>query len=142
MSSITAPSYETYQRIHRAMGYIYAGRLDQLEKGRHELDDEIYVNVMEYETKEEGIFESHHKVIDIHYIIEGEEKIEVAPEDQLEITQTYLEDGDYLLGHAKGEAYTLQKKQSMVVMPGEAHLPGLKVKEPVHVRKAVVKVPV
>lgn len=135
------PSYETYQRIHRAMEYIYAGKLDLLEKGRHDLDDEIYVNVMEYDTKTEGIFESHHRYIDIHYVICGEEKIEIAPEEQMKVTQEYQDDGDYVLGHAEGETYTLHEKQSMVVMPGEAHVPGLMLRDIQHVKKAVVKVP-
>ena len=47
-----APSFETYQRMHQALQLIESGEIDQLDFGRHDLTEKIYVNVMEYETKE------------------------------------------------------------------------------------------
>ncbi len=135
------PSFETYQRIHQAIQLIYSGKLDNLECGRHDLKEEIYVNVMEYETKENGVFESHHQCIDIHYLLAGTEQIEIADEKLFDVTSEYNYDGDYVLGNASGRRYTLYEKKPFVVMPGEAHLPGLKLGEKAKVKKAVVKVP-
>ena len=135
------PSFETYQRIHQALEIIGSGAIDLFDCGRHELTDEIYVNVMEYETKETGVFESHHRYIDIHYLIQGTERIEIADENKLDITTRYDEDGDYMLGNGSGTQYTIREKAPFVVMPGEAHLPGLKLGECTQVKKAVIKVP-
>ena len=135
------PLFETYQRIHQALEIIGSGKIDQLDCGRHELTDEIYVNVMEYETKEVGVFESHHRYIDIHYLIRGTERIEIADEDKLDITVSYDENEDYVLGNASGVQYTIKEKAPFVVMPGEAHMPGLKLGECAQVKKAVIKVP-
>ena len=135
------PSFETYQRIHQALEIAGSGVIDQLECGRHDLTQEIYVNVMEYETKEAGVFESHHRYIDIHYLIQGTERIEIVDEGTLDITTPYDENGDYVLGNGTGTQYTIREKVPFVVMPGEAHLPGLKLGEYEQVKKAVIKVP-
>ena len=135
-----SPSFETYQRIHQAIQLLESGTVDNLNLGRHDLTEDIYVNVMEYETKENGFFESHHKYIDIHYLISGAEQIEIADENFLEVTSEYDDGGDYILGTAAGTRYTLKEKRPFVVMPGEAHLPGLKQGECIRVKKAVVKV--
>lgn len=135
------PSFETYQRIHQAMQLIQLGAIDDLDCGRHDLTNGLYVDVMEYETKEKGVFESHHKYIDIHYLIMGTELIEIADEEKLIVTNEYDEDGDYVLGNAEGQKYELKEKTPSVVMSGEAHLPGLSLGEIAKVKKAVVKVP-
>ena len=135
------PSFETYQRVHQALEIVASGKIDHLDCGRHELTEEIYVNVMEYETKEAGVFEAHHRYIDIHYLIHGTERIEIANESKLDITVPYDENEDYVLGTASGEQYTIKEKVPFVVMPGEAHRPGLKLGECAQVKKAVLKVP-
>ena len=135
-------SYEILQKIHKAIAIIESGVIDSLELGRHELIDDIYVNVMEYETKDSGKFEAHHVTIDIHYPIDGSEQIEIVDEKELEITDSYNEDGDYVLGNANGIRYQIKEKSYFVVMPGEAHLTGLKDGEAVKIKKAVIKVPI
>ncbi len=86
--------------------------------------------------------EAHRKYIDIHYLLEGSENIEITNVETLTITKDYDEQTDALLGTAKGKPYLLEKGQFMVVFPEEAHLPGIKVNDCAEVKKAVVKVPV
>ena len=138
---IKTPDFETYQRLHRAFEYIASGAIDSLENGRHDLEDGIYVNVSDIELKEDGVFESHHKYIDIHYPITGSEKIITADEAALTVTKEYDGDADYMLGTAEGGiSYTVKAKQPFVVMPGEAHMPCLKADENAKIKKAVVKI--
>ena len=121
------------------MQLIGSGAVDHFDCGRHELTDEIYVDVMEYETKEVGIFESHHRFIHIHYLIHGIERIEIANEGKLSVLhyttkmmimflETHLEQIHYL------------EKVPFDVIPGEAYLSGLKVRECSEIKKAVIKV--
>lgn len=133
-------SFETYQRIHKAISFIESGDIDDLSLGRHEFEDGIYVNVMEYDTKDTGIFEPHHNFIDIHYLLIGSEQIEIADENLLDVTEQYSEAKDYVLGNAEGIRYLVKEKHPFVVMPGEAHLPGLKTDNVIKIRKAVIKV--
>lgn len=135
-------NYDMLERIQKAVAYIREGKLDNLECGRHELFDGIYVNVSKYQTKESGLFEAHRKYIDIHYLLEGSEIIEITDVKKLKITKDYDDQADALLGTAEGSSYLLKKGQFMVVFPEEAHMPGIKTAEDKEVKKAVVKVPV
>ncbi len=134
--------FDTYRRIHKALDLIASGAVDELEPGHYDLDEGIYVNVMEIETKDSGIFESHHQYADIHYPMIGSEQIELADEAGMAVTEAYDAEKDCVFGTAAGERYVIRTKQPFVVMPGEAHVPGLRDGECRKVRKAVVKVPV
>ena len=139
---IKTPDFDTYQRIHRAMEYISSGAIDALGPGRHDLGGGMYVNVSEIELKDDGVFESHHKYIDIHYPITGCEKIITADEASLSVTNEYDAEADYMLGTAEGGVtYTIRPKQPFVVMPGEAHIPCLKAGDDAKIMKAVIKIP-
>lgn len=83
----------------------------------------------------------HHKYIEIHYLIVGIEQIEIADEDEFSITDPYDENKDYVLGEVPGTRYILKERVPFVVMPGEAHLPELRLGERIKVKKVVVKVP-
>ncbi len=133
-------SFDTYRRIHKALDLIVSGALDGLDAGRHDLDEGIYVNIMEFETKDSGVFESHHQYVDIHYPITGSEQIELADEAEIAVTEAYDAEKDCVFGTATGERYVIRPKQPFVVMPGEAHVPGLRDGETRKIRKAVVKV--
>ena len=137
-----ALSYEMLMKLHKALDIIESGTLDNLYVGHYDLFDGVYVNIMKYETKEEGVFESHHEYIDVHYPIEGSEMIELLEEDKLKITEPYDKSKDCVFGKGKGESFLVREKQAFIVMPGEAHIPGLKDNEIGKVKKAVVKVPI
>lgn len=122
------------------MAIIDSGTIDDLPLGHHDLEDGICVNIMEIEMKDTGVFESHHKYVDIHYPITESEQIEIADEKASLITQNYNEEKDCVLGTAKGERYTIKMQHPFVVMPGEAHVPGLCDAEKKTIRKAVIKV--
>ena len=133
-------SYEILVKLHKALDIIESGTLDNLYVGHYDLFDGVYVYIMEYKKKEKGIFESHHDYIDIHYPIIGSEKIELLEEEKLKVTEEYNKEKDCMFGKGKGETFLVREKQPFVVVPYEAHIPGLKDEKIGKVKKAVVKV--
>ena len=133
--------FETLKRIQDVLEFIRSGKTNELDCGRHDLFDGVYVNVSQYQTKEESFFEAHRRYIDIHYIISGEEIVEVADVSTMSVSKDYDEASDALLGMASGKRYLLKEGQYMVLLPQEAHMPGISKGITRQVKKAVFKVP-
>ena len=60
--------------------YLKGLDLEKLEVGRHDITDQIYMNVMEPELADATSkkAELHHKYLDVQVLIRGEENIEVG----------------------------------------------------------------
>ena len=134
------PDYQTFSRLHKAIDYINSHDLKTLPTGKTVIDDDIYINVMEVETKAENIYEAHRDYIDIHCMIDGEEAIAIAPVEEMEVTEDYNKENDCVIGKAKGERHIVRTGQYCITMPSEAHSPCLSVSSPKKIRKAVFKV--
>ena len=116
--------------------------MDELPNGRYELGNDNYINIFEYETKEnDGVFESHKEYIDIHYIIYGREKIFWA-DKYAQKTQPYQKTGDYSLGKVKYADEVELNGECCVFFPNEPHKAGVKLSKAEKVKKAVIKVKV
>lgn len=119
-----------------------------LETGRHNITEEIYMNVMAFDTAvaESKQAELHHQYIDVQVLISGQENIEysVAYPDLAKYTD-YNEQDDYRLtpdiDHKS--TLTLKPKMFVVFLPYEPHKPGCNVdNQVVSLKKLVVKIPV
>ena len=110
--------------------------LEALENGRHDLSDQVYMNVMEF----------HHKYLDIQLLIRGEENVEVsATYPNLSLYDEYRDADDYQLTPQieNKSTVTLLPKMFAVFFPYEPHKPGCTVNgKSSFVKKLVVKVPV
>ena len=137
---IVHPTFETYARIRQALDIIHSGAIDHLTDGWHELADGIRVHVFRYQTQDTGLFVAHRREIDIHYLLSGEEAVEIAPLSGLTVTSAYDPQTDALLGKGSGRRVLLTAGQIDILMPEEAHCVGLTAREPQTVRKAVIKV--
>ncbi|MBR2836410.1 MAG: YhcH/YjgK/YiaL family protein [Coriobacteriales bacterium] len=131
----------------KAGAFVREHDLLTLENGRYDLGDGDYVNVMEYtsKTRSEGSYESHKDYVDIQCVIKGEEYLEVAPTSALCVTKPYDEAGDYMLfdGAYSGEKYLLTPGRFCLVIPDDAHMPGVSPTNiPGPVKKAVFKIQV
>lgn len=124
--------------------------LQKLEVGRHELTEEIFMNVMAPDTEPASSrkAEMHRRYIDIQLLISGSETMEysIAYPDPADYT-SYSEDDDYQLtltsDLADKNTLTLRPKQFVVFLPYEPHKPCCNVNgEVVSLKKLVVKVPV
>ena len=116
---------------------------EETQKGRHDISDSIYVNVVSYETKDgfDGIFERHRECIDLHVIIQGEEKIYYGDREDMTVTKEYDETGDYEL--LKGDKYSFVeygKKQGIEFPINEPHMAGYADEKCQKILKAIVKI--
>ena len=125
-----------------ALNFIHENDLRVLPNGRYELGDGNYVNIFEYETKEnDGVFEAHKEYIDIHYAIIGKEKVLWA-DDYTRETKAYQEDGDYSLGIVENAKEIESNFGCCVFLPDEPHKAGVIAKTSEKVKKAVFKIAV
>ena len=122
--------------------------LEALENGRHDLSEQVYMNVMEFDTVEADSkqAELHHKYLDIQLLIRGEENVEVsATYPNLSLYDEYRDADDYQLTPQIEDksTVTLLPKMFAVFFPYEPHKPGCTVNgKSSFVKKLVVKVPV
>lgn len=99
-----------------------------------------------YHTRErqDCFFESHRKYIDVQFILEGEEAMDVIPAAGLSIDDPYREEKD-LVKYADpgpGARIVLRPGEAAVFFPEDGHMPGQAAGASVLIRKTVVKVPV
>jgi biofilm protein TabA len=136
-----------YSSLHPriATGLLFLANLkaDTLTSGREEIDgDAIFALHQEYLGKPltDGKWESHQRYADIHFIYEGEEQIGYAPVNSLRNTTPYDAGQDYALHEGDGQQIQLSKGWFVIFFPHEAHMPGIAIGQPSHIRKVVVKV--
>ena len=105
---------------------------------------EVWCTKFSYETirDEESFFEAHEKFLDIHLMMDGSERVVVAPPDTLEQFQSVPENDFYAYrgeGHYK---MVLSPGDFLVVFPADAHKIKMQVDGPCPVTKAVFKIKV
>lgn len=136
-----------YEAIHgdmrKAFEFVKNQNLMDLEVGKYEIDgDRVFMMIQSYDTKDEkgGAWEAHKRYLDIQYIIEGTEKINVANIDKMEVLKAYDEKDDFWLFSGYGDAVTLEAGMFAIFFPQDVHMPGIKINESKPVKKAVIKV--
>ena len=128
--------------------YLKGLDLETLEVGRHDITDQIYMNVMEPELAEATSkkAELHHNYLDIQVLIRGVENIEVGVTyPDLNKYEAYHEDDDYQLTQDIDNKSTITLVPNMfaVFYPYEPHKPCCNVNgQSAKIKKLVVKVPV
>ncbi len=102
--------------------------------------EQVYIS----KDRKECFFESHKQYIDVQFILEGEEIIEVINSSDLHIDLAYDEDKDVIKYKDTSNASQIKLKKGDVAVffPEDAHMPCLKIGENVKVFKTVVKVEV
>jgi len=99
-----------------------------------------------YQTRERSncVLESHLMNIDVQFILEGEEVMDVIPIRDLSVKRPYKETSDVILYHDPGPASRLRVRagQAAIFFPEDGHMPGQYEGESALVRKIVIKVPV
>lgn len=111
--------------------------------GRYDLRDGCYVNVDEYDTRENHTFEAHRDYIDVQLMVDGEEEILYAPlshgtevipyDSQKDIVFYTCDKGSY-------ESVKLQSEMAVVLLPRDMHAPCNLIPKR-HNRKLVFKIP-
>lgn len=142
---------ERYADIHQGLGkaiqFLQLNKLEQLEKGRYDIDgDSVYALVQEYETKEASLttpaakYEAHRKYIDVQYMVAGTETMGFAPIQTLQTVDSYDTDKDFEMLSGEGCAVVVSSGEFCIFFPEDAHMPGLCYNTKTNVKKVVVKV--
>ncbi len=132
------------ERIKEAIRYLENLNVDELQQGKIVVNDDFFVLVQSYDTKlpEQVRYETHKKYVDIQYIVEGRELIEIAPGNILEVDEPYSEEKDIAFYKPLEQAATvvLTKGGYVVLYPEDAHRPGICAGEITTNKKLVGKV--
>ena len=128
------------EKILKGFDFILNNDLNNLEDGRYEINDELYANIQQYNTKAEGLFEAHRKYIDIQYIVKGFEKIEVCDISNLEKETEYDEEKDVLFFKGQGSSIKLKEGYFAIFYPQDGHKPCITDEKMSNVKKVVVKI--
>lgn len=119
---------------------------DVIGDGRYELQNGVYANVETYmsQPREERKFENHRKYIDVQIVIEGEEFIELFPVDKFSENSSYDDEKDlsFFSNDREGTKIKLSKGDSLIIFPGQAHMPCIQTDVSAKVKKAVIKIPI
>ncbi|WP_032108396.1 N-acetylneuraminate anomerase [Necropsobacter massiliensis] len=128
--------------------YLKGLDLAALENGRHDIRDEIYMNVMTPATADPHTkqAELHRKYVDVQLLICGAERIEYGVNyPDLCAYSDYNEQDDYQLTPdiPNKSSVLLKSKMFAVFFPYEPHKPCCNVEgDGVNIKKLVVKIPV
>ena len=108
------------------------------------LDENCFLLEQAYisKNKEDCLFESHKKYIDIQYMFEGDEIMEVENVNNLLIETAYKEVLDYAKHAQSKNASVLKIKENELAIfyPNDAHMPCIKINENKKIIKAVFKI--
>lgn len=85
-------------------------------------------------------FEAHRRNIDIHYVLQGEERFGYAHVDTLRPKTEYNEEGDYLLLTGEAAYFTLRPGDFCIAFPEDAHIPCLTCGDTETVKKVILKI--
>ena len=118
--------------------------VNSVSTGRYELDEGCYVNVDDYETRINHLFEAHQAYVDVQLMIDGEEEIYVAPISEGKESQAYNKERDvafYVCEEGQHSVIRLAEGQAVVLYPSDLHAPCNFRQTRVN-RKLVFKIPV
>ena len=138
-----AEHYKRYpERWKLAFDYLSNVKKDSLIVGKKFLSEDVFVSVDEYRTKkkEDVLFESHRRYIDLQYVIEGEEYIgfshypvkEVVPYNVERDITFYNANIEQLLKADAGHFF--------IFFPTDLHQPCIAAEQCKRVKKIVIKI--
>jgi len=132
------------ERCYKALEYLSNLKEGELSLGRHDVSDQFYYNVQEYETKVNPMkhFESHCKYVDIQMLISGEENLQVVDISRLQVEAPYDEVKERILYHPTGNfaSVVLRPGSAVILYPKDAHRTIAYNGKPYKVKKVVGKV--
>ena len=104
--------------------------------------DLVYCTRFTYETipQEESFFEAHRRYLDIHIMVEGEERVDMNRPEDLKLTDAQEGNDFYAYQGESWHSTVLKPEEFLVVFPGDAHRIKVQVDGPKTVSKAVFKV--
>lgn len=130
-------------RIAGALAHARETRFHDWADGEYAIDGAaVRALVQRYvsKPKSQGRWEAHRRHIDLQMVVEGEERIGVAPLGTLDVTEPFDDARDLLWLSGSGDLVTLRPGDFVLLWPEDSHMPGLQVSGPVSVTKVVYKI--
>lgn len=130
----------------KAFAYLKETNLDNIAPGKYSIDgDNVYATVTVGKTKafEDKNWEAHRKYIDIQYVINGKEKMGVAPSSPAIVLEEYNETNDvalYMIAKNDCKFYIAESGTFFIFFLEDAHQPGIKIEGYDWDKKIVIKV--
>lgn len=132
--------------VQKILTFVDKANNEELELARYDLDgDNLFALVQSYKGKEhsEGKWETHKKYADLQYVKSGLEIIKCVDVNKLTLANAYDENMDlaFYEDHKEDSLSILSDGMFGIYLPGDAHMPGLKVNEE-EIKKIVFKIKV
>ena len=127
----------------KAFAYLKNTDLDKLPVGKYPIaGDSVFASVTDNPTKvyEQTVWESHRKYIDLQYVIQGAEKMGVAPVALAKVTELYNPAKDVAHYEIEGTVYQAGQGTFFLFFPMDAHRVNIKVDGVEHDKKIVIKI--
>lgn len=134
--------YMLHPSLEQAFDFLENIEAADFSHGKTELvEDHLYVNGIVDETKsmEDSIWESHDSNMDIHFMVEGEERVFYGEEDKMKVVKPYNAEKDVTIFEGEGAEYFVPKNGFVLFFPGEIHKSLVYSGSPHKIKKAVVK---
>lgn len=131
------------EKIQRGLQFLRDTDFTGQAGGRHEVNDEMFYFINEYQTKNAGecFWEAHRVNLDLHYILEGTERIGYAAVEQLDVRDDYSAEKDAIFFTGAVESTVTAGPGALVVCyPQDGHMTGIEAGKPETVRKVVLKI--
>lgn len=129
-----------HPRLDRVIDCLNEGFLKNVGTEPQKLEgDLLYVTRFDYVTSplEETFFEAHKKYLDVHLMLDGQERVDISHPDTLALFD-HKDDFYAYRGEAE-QTLILTPGSFLVVFPGDAHRIKVQVKGPETVSKVVFK---
>lgn len=133
--------YNLHIGIKTAFEFYKSHNLKDFEAGSYKIDgDTLYVNINEYETKEEQKLEAHKNYIDIQIMLNGQEFMGYTNINNTKPYIVYDEGKDVVFLHGDTDKILATENNFFIFFPQDAHKPSLCAGKPNKVKKAVFKI--
>ncbi len=114
--------------------------------GREEVRDGVYYIVMDCNLvpQAEAVWERHENYIDIQWVLNGQERIDVSPIGHVAQWKAYdpARDAAFSSDPAKGTPLDMNQSMFAIFFPQDAHRCCIATTDAASVRKVVIKIPV
>lgn len=133
--------YNLHKGIKEAFEFFKSHNIADFEAGSYKIDtDRLYLNINEYQTKQEQKLEAHRKYIDIQIMLKGSEFMGYTNINNTKVSQGYDEGKDVVFLRGDVDKILATKENFFIFFPQDAHKPSLCASNPESVKKAVFKV--
>ncbi len=142
-ASVEGKGYPT--AILKGLEYLRTTDFSKIEDGVYEIEGrDIYAQVFHKETQkiENTRAETHKEYLDVQFLIEGEELIGFTNLKGSYIVDEYIKDRDLIFyKDVKDDNFVKMVPGSFCVLfTDDVHRPAIAVKEPMNIRKVVMKI--